>query len=94
MEDFFASARTKLEKSGECTLCLKVRPGAQRTAVRGVLLDGTIKIDIVAIREDGKANAALLKFLSETFAISRHNITIFTGQSSSKKVIKIIQTLR
>ncbi len=92
--DVFASARTTLQKSTECTLCLKVRAGAQKTAVRGVLADGIIKLDIAAVREDGKANATLIEFLSETFAISRHNISIITGQTSSKKVVKIIQTLR
>ena len=89
--DFFASARTKLQKNGECTLCLKVRPGAQRTAVRGVLSDGTIKLDIAAIREDGKANSALIIFLSGVFGVSRSCIQIITGQTSSKKVIKIMQ---
>ncbi len=93
-KDFLALACMKLQKSGECILRLKVRAGAQKTSVRGVLVDGTIKFDIAAVREDGKANTALIEFLSGIFAVARQNISIITGQTSSKKVIKIIRTLR
>ena len=69
---------------------VKVRPQAQRTQVTGQLADGTIKIDLAAVPEDGKANAELIKFLAKEFDVPRSSVELIAGQTSRKKVMKIM----
>ena len=45
------------------SLTIKVIPRARKTEYVGRMSDGTLKIRLVAVPEDGKANAELLRFL-------------------------------
>ncbi len=47
------------------SLQIKVIPRARKTEWAGVMDDGSIKIRLKAVPEDGKANAELLSFLEE-----------------------------
>ena len=51
--------------------------------------DDTIKIRIKAAPEKGKANAELLKFLSQELNIPSSHISIISGKSEPLKLIKI-----
>ncbi len=48
-----------------CSLQIKVIPRARKTEWAGVMDDGSIKIRLKAVPEDGKANTELLKFLEK-----------------------------
>ena len=79
----------KLQKEGTFTLSVKVRPKASNSTFKGTLSDGTWKIDIAAIAEDGKANAELIRFLGEEFGIANSHVEIIKGQHSPRKVLRI-----
>ena len=70
-------------------LSVRVQPGAKRSVFDGVWNDTHVKIALRAPAVDGKANEALIDFLSEFFKIKKKQIFIVTGQTSRCKVILI-----
>ena len=50
---------------------------------------GAIKIKLRAPAIEGRANAALIRFLAEQFQVPRHAIALERGQKSRNKVIRI-----
>lgn len=70
-------------------ITVKVTPRSKRTAVLGTLADGSIKIAVAAPPEDGKANAALVRFLAETLSVRESQIEIVAGHGSPRKLIAI-----
>ncbi len=81
--------RDQLKKEGSLNLWLKVHAGASRTCVREFLPDGTIKIDIATKPEKGKANAALIRYLSELFDVPQNSVKILRGETGRKKQVEI-----
>lgn len=80
-----------LNKQGALTLSFKINPGNSKNEIKDIMADGTIKINITAPPEKGKANKELIKFLSQEFAIDKRNITILSGETAQLKLIKIIK---
>jgi len=78
-----------LNTNREIYLCVKVRPNAVATNVRDVLADETLKIDIAAPAERGKANVELIRFLATEFGVNRVNVRIISGAGERTKLIKI-----
>lgn len=72
----------------EVTLTLHVQPGAKRSEVAGLHGD-TLKLRLAAPPVEGKANKALLRFLSEAFQVPLRNIELKQGAQSRHKVIRI-----
>jgi len=81
------ATRLRLERS--LHLSLRVRPGARVTKFREEMEDGSIKIDLAAPPEDGKANQELTLFLADTFAVPRSHVEIVTGATSRLKQVRI-----
>ncbi|GAA5784811.1 hypothetical protein YWS52_11310 [Chitiniphilus shinanonensis] len=54
------------------------------------LYDGALKLRLAAPPVDGKANAALLDFLAQAFAVPRRQVELKSGASSRRKVIRIV----
>jgi len=80
---------TWIKESGNgVVLAIHAAPGAARNEVQG-LHGGTLKIRLHAPPVDGKANAALLAFLSEAFGIPKARITLLTGQAHRRKRVAI-----
>lgn len=71
-------------------ITVKVTPHAPRTAVAGIMGDGTIKIQVAAPAEEGRANQALIEFLAATLGISAGSIDIVAGQTSERKLISLL----
>ena len=71
-----------------CTLPVRVHPGAKRNAITGVH-DGSLKVSLTTPPTDGRANAALLVFLSERLGVSRGSLELLTGAASRSKSIRI-----
>jgi len=69
----------------------KIIPASSKTAIAGIL-SGMIKIKTAAPAEKGKANKAVIDFLSEKTGVKRNNIAIISGQSSPVKQIRISGT--
>lgn len=71
------------------TLTIRVRPHAKQSCVRETMDDGSLKIDIAAPADQGKANAELVRVLAEEFNVPVSHIEIISGQTSRKKIIRI-----
>lgn len=77
-------------KKGVNHLNVKIHPMAQKSEFCGEMADGTIKINIKAIPQQGRANRELIKFLGEELNINTQNISIENGFTSSRKLVKIV----
>ena len=71
---------------------LHIQPGAKRTEVVGMHGE-RIKIRLAAPAQDGRANAALIAFLSEELNIPKRNVSIEAGLSSRQKRV-IVEGLK
>lgn len=72
----------------EFILTVYLQPGARKSEIVG-LHDGHIKIKVKAPPVDGKANAALINFLSEFFNTPKSSIKIISGDKSRLKKVAI-----
>jgi uncharacterized protein (TIGR00251 family) len=73
---------------GGVVLDVRVQPGAGRSAVVGRHGDA-LKLRIGAPPVEGRANAAALVFLAETFDVRPAAVTLLSGQTSRSKRIQI-----
>jgi uncharacterized protein (TIGR00251 family) len=74
------------------TLAVRVQPGARKTAITGIYGEGPaaqLKIAVNAPPIEGRANFALINFISDLFAIPRNKVEIVTGELSRSKVCLI-----
>ncbi|MBL7016145.1 MAG: YggU family protein [Kiritimatiellales bacterium] len=69
-------------------LRIKVVPRASKNEIQG-LHDGALKIRLTTPPVDGKANQALIKFLSKTLKISKAQIELVQGETSRLKTLRI-----
>ena len=71
------------------TLAVRVQPGAKKTAISGTYGEGQttqLKIAVHAPPVEGRANAALVEFLAETFGVPKRSVEIVSGELSRSKV--------
>jgi uncharacterized protein (TIGR00251 family) len=73
---------------GQIVLQLHIQPGARRSQIVGVH-GQRLKIALQAPPVDGKANDALIRFLSDTLDIGRSRITLISGDTSREKNVAI-----
>jgi uncharacterized protein (TIGR00251 family) len=69
-------------------IVLKIHAGAKRTAFAGKLGDAW-KIHVAAPAVDGKANAALLKFLARLTGRPSGEVRLVSGFTSTLKIVEI-----
>jgi len=84
--------KNELLDKREVYLRIKVRPSSAKTEIKDILVDKngeTIKINIAAPPEKGKANQELVKFLASEFAVLKNNVRILSGAQDRIKLIKI-----
>jgi uncharacterized protein len=70
------------------TFADKVHLRGKRNAIDGELGDA-LKISLTAPPIDGKANEACSAFLAKLLNVPRSSVTIASGQSSCRKVIRV-----
>lgn len=68
-------------------LTIKVIPAARQNLYKEE--GGVIKVYLTAPAVDGKANLALIKFLSKHFDVNVSRIVILKGEKSRLKVVSI-----
>lgn len=68
---------------------VKVIPKSSKTALVGLMPDGTYKIKVAATPEKGKANRALCEFLAGHFDVGITQVQILSGETSHIKRIRI-----
>jgi uncharacterized protein (TIGR00251 family) len=71
-----------------CTLTVRIHPGARKNAIHG-LHDGALKISLTTPPVDGRANDALIAFLSDRLRIPKARITLLTGATSRSKTLRV-----
>jgi hypothetical protein len=71
-------------------LAIRVTPRASHNEVSEILNDGTVKIRLTAPPVEGKANEALVEFLSEVLEVPRSRIEIVAGQTGRDKLVSIL----
>jgi hypothetical protein len=80
------------EAEGGVTLAVRAQPGARKTAVLGVIGEGAdarLKIAVQAPPVEGKANAALVRYLAELFGVTRSRVDLLSGELSRNKVFLV-----
>lgn len=71
------------------TLAVRAQPGAKKTAIMGLYGEGAsaqLKVAVQAPPLEGRANAFLIGFLSETFGLPKSAIELISGELSRSKV--------
>lgn len=72
-------------------LKVKVIPRSSKTEFAGEMADGTMKIKVAAVPENGKANKELCTFLAKHYGVPQANVSVTGGATSQRKVIRIIE---
>jgi len=70
-------------------LRVKVIPKSSHNEILGPMADGTLKVRIAAAPEKGKANAELCAFLARHYGVPKSAVTILSGQTSPRKLVRI-----
>jgi uncharacterized protein (TIGR00251 family) len=71
-------------------LTIRVTPRARKTEIGELMADGTLRIRIQQPPVEGKANDALIKFLSEILDVRKNRIEIVAGNRGLDKIISVL----
>ena len=71
------------------TFAVKVHPRAKRNAITGEVGDA-LKLSLTAPPIEGGANEACIEFLAKLLKLPRSSVTIASGHSSRRKVIRVV----
>ena len=69
-------------------LIIRVQPNARKNVLVGFQED-VLRVKIAAPPVDGKANRALIAFLSGVLGISKSSIVIDKGETAKRKVVSV-----
>ena len=72
----------------EITLKVYLQPKSSKNEIIGPYRDG-IKVKVMAPPVEGKANEALIRFLSKELGVSPSSIEILKGNHSREKTLRI-----
>ena len=73
---------------GGAVFAVKLHPRAKKNAITGIVGD-TLKLAVTAPPVDGRANEACIEFFANLLAVPRSSITIASGGTSRRKVIRV-----
>jgi uncharacterized protein len=73
---------------GGVRIAVQITPNAKKTEVIGVLEDA-LKLKLQAQPIEGRANEALVKFLSSSLKVARSAVTITHGLTSKRKLVQV-----
>jgi uncharacterized protein len=76
------------QSSGSITFAVKVHPRARQNAITGEL-GGALKLALTVPPVDGKANQACIEFFADLLQVPRSSVSIASGRTSRRKVIRI-----
>ncbi len=71
-------------------LAIRVTPRSSRNEIVEVLSDGTVRIRLTAPPIEGKANEALVEFLSKVLDVAPSRIEIVAGATGRDKLVSIL----
>ena len=70
------------------TFAVKVQPRAKRNGVIGEIGEA-LKLALTAPPIEGRANDACIEFLAKLLKVPRSSVTIASGETSRRKVIRV-----
>ena len=85
----FTSLKSIVQDKDSVSFYVRVRPNAPHTKATAVMDDDSIKIDIAAPAEGGKANRELIKFLAHEFSVSQSHVEIVMGEGARQKMVRV-----
>ncbi len=71
----------------EGRLAVRVTPNAKADAV--AIEDGTVKVRVTVVPEDGKANKAVIALLAKALGVSKSSLSIVRGETARVKVVQL-----
>lgn len=71
-----------------CELRVQVVPNASRTATAGHH-DGALRVRLAAPPIDGRANAALIKWLAHELGLPKRSVHLISGDTNRRKRIQL-----
>lgn len=74
-------------------LRVQVQPRASCDELAGIHA-GALKVRLTSPPVDGKANAALIAFLAESFGVAKRQVTLLKGESGRAKQLRIQAPVR
>jgi uncharacterized protein len=76
------------DTSEGATFAVKVHPRARKNAITGAVGDA-LKLAVTAPPVEGRANEAVVEFFADFFEIPRASVTIASGATGRRKVVRI-----
>lgn len=89
MSGFYRIEMTDKKAEQKTIITVKLTPRSPHNEIAGIMENGMIKIRLNAPPVEGKANAALIKFLASLLGVSESSIEIISGATSHTKMISI-----
>lgn len=89
MKNIIEEIKLKINDNKPFIIKIKVIAGAKQNSIEKFSED-IIKIKINKPAVDGKANKAIVEYLSEILNLPKKSITIVTGEKNSIKSLRII----
>jgi len=80
-------------KSDGLVFPVKVVPGSSRTRISSLLGD-SLKVQVGAPPEKGKANKELTRYLAALFKVPKANVTVVAGASNPRKEVQVVGLTR
>jgi len=77
------------ESAAGVTFAVKVHPRAKKNAISGELGDA-LKLALTAPPLEGRANQACIEFFANLLDVPRSSVTIASGETSRRKVIRVV----
>ncbi|HBT69037.1 MAG TPA: hypothetical protein DEB63_13385 [Agrobacterium sp.] len=78
---------------GHVRLSVRLTPNGGRDAIDGVEQDADgnahLKVRVSAVPEGGKANRALIVLLAKKLDLPKSTITVISGETARKKILRI-----
>jgi uncharacterized protein (TIGR00251 family) len=71
-------------------LAVRVTPRASKNRIVDILSDGTVKVHLTAPPVEGKANAALIKFLAKVLDVPQNQLEVVAGTGGRDKLISVL----
>jgi len=81
------------ETSRGLEVFIRVTPKASANRLQGLIADAAgsarAKVQVTAVPEGGKANAAVIRLLSKAWKIPKSDFTVISGQTARNKTLLI-----
>ena len=81
-------SKSRSNKQSAVMLNIKLMPRARKTETVG-MRDGRLLIRVTEPPVDGKANAALCRYLAKKLGVAQSSITVIHGKTAREKTVKV-----